>query len=195
MRDGSGSNLQSVRKNHCFSNCLLVLHRAFRLHSGGKTGPRGAGNRSLFMNAITSLEAQHHALAAMMLRLINLVEGFQGPDQALPVTVHLAKLAHLLRLHLTTEDEWLYPAMIASGEPLAASLALAYRNEVGGVAEDVEAFLARWNSSTVIGLRFEHFRQELFCLFHKLEDRIGREDDELYPLARSLGIGIRPMAA
>jgi len=147
------------------------------------------------MNAINNLEDQHHELAAMMLRLVNLAQGFHGPDQALPVTIHLAKLAHLLRLHLATEDEWFYPAMINSSEPLAASLATAYRDEVGGIAEDVEIFLAQWNSSTVIGLRFAQFREELFRLFHKLEDRIDREDVELYPLARSLGIGSRPLAA
>lgn len=147
------------------------------------------------MNAITTLESQHHALAAMMLRLINLVQGFHGPDQALPVTIHLAKLAHLLRLHLATEDEWFYPAMIDSDEPIAAAIAVAYRDEVGGLAEEVESFLAQWNSSTVIGLKFEQFRGELFCLFRKLEGRINREDVELYPLARSLGIGSRPLAA
>ena len=58
------------------------------------------------MTAISNLEAQHHAMAAMMLRLFNLAQGFQGPDQALPVTIHLAKLAHMLRLHHATEDEW-----------------------------------------------------------------------------------------
>lgn len=130
-----------------------------------------------------------------MLGLVNMVQGFHGPDQALPITVQLAKLAHLLRLHLATEDEWFYPAMIESDGPLVASLATAYRDEVGGIAEDVESFLAQWNSSTVIGLRFEQFREELFCLFRKLGNRLDREDVELYPLARSLGIGVRPLAA
>lgn len=147
------------------------------------------------MNAISSLEAQHCALESIMLRLVNLVQGFHGPDQALPITVQLAKLAHLLRLHLATEDEWFYPAMIHSDGPLVAAVATAYRDEVGGIAEDVETFLTQWNSSTVIGLGFERFREELFCLFRRLEDRINREDMELYPLARSLGIGIRPLAA
>ena len=130
-----------------------------------------------------------------MLRLVNLAQGFQGPDQALPIAVDLAKLVQLLRHHLATEEEWFYPAMIDSDEPLAAALATAYRDEVGGIAEEVESFLAQWNSSTVIGLRFMQFRQELFCLLRKLEDRIDREDVELYPLARSLGIGIWPLAA
>lgn len=147
------------------------------------------------MNAINTLEAQHHALANMMLRLINLVQGFNGPDQAYPITVQLAKLAHLLRLHLATEDDWLYPAMIGSGEPIAVSLATTYRDEVGGVAEEVEAFIAQWNSSVVINVGAARFREELLILLHKIEDRIDREDAELYPLARLLGIGNRPLAA
>lgn len=147
------------------------------------------------MNAFTTLEAQHHALAGMMLRLVNQVQGFHGPEQAYPIIVQLAKLSHLLRLHLATEDEWFYPAMIASDEPLAASLAFACRDDVGGIAEEVETFLAQWNSSVVIDLGFSRFREELFCLFHKISDRIGREEVELFPLARLLGIGIQPLAA
>ena len=167
----------------------------FRVRFGAKTGPPGSGTRSIFMTAITALEAQHHALAGMMLRLVNQVEGFQGPEEAHSIAVQLAKLSHLLRLHLATEDEWFYPAMIASGEPLAAALATTYRDEVGGIAQEVEAFLMQWNSSVVIELGASRFRQEILGLFHKIEDRIGREDSELYPLARSLGIGSRSLAA
>ena len=147
------------------------------------------------MTAINDLEAQHHALAALMLRLVNLVQGFQGPDQAYAITVHLGKLAQLLRLHLTTEDEWFYPAMLNSDEPLAASLAAAYRDEVGGIAQRLEGFLQQWNSSTVIALGFDRFRAELLSLFHQIEERIGREDKELYPLARMIGIGRHCAAA
>ncbi len=85
--------------------------------------------------------------------------------------------------------------MIGSGDPLAASLATTFRDEVGGIAEEVESFIAQWNSSVVIALGANRFREELLDLFHKIEDRIGREDEELYPLARALGIGIRPLAA
>lgn len=147
------------------------------------------------MNAITRLQAQHDALGGMMLRLVNLVEGFQGAEQAMPITVQLSKLAHLLRLHLATEDEWFYPAMMASGEPLAELVAASYREEVGGIAEEVEDFLRRWNSSAVIEIGFVRFRVGLLALLAKIQERIGREDHELYPLARQLGIGEEAKAA
>ena len=147
------------------------------------------------MNAISKLQAQHDALGRMMLRLINLVEGFQGSGQAMPITMELAKLAHLLRLHLATEDEWFYPAMIASGEPLAELLAASYRAEVGGIAGEVEDFLQRWNSSAVIEIGFVRFRAGLLALLGKIEERIGREDQELYPLALQIGIGEQAKAA
>ena len=135
------------------------------------------------MNAITKLQAQHDALGGIMLRLVNLVEGFQGSEQAMPITVQLAKLAHLLRLHLATEDECFYPTIMASGEPLAELLAASYRAEVG-IAEEVEVFLRRWNSSAVIEIDFVRFRAGLLALLGKIEERIGRENHELFPLAR-----------
>ena len=147
------------------------------------------------MNAITKLQAQHDALGGMMLRLVNLVEGFQGSEQAMPITVQLAKLAHLLRLHLATEDEWFYPAMMASGESLAELLAASYRAEVDGIAEEVEDFLRRWSSLAVIEIGLVTFRAGLLALLGKIEERIGREDNELYPLARQIGIGDQAKAA
>lgn len=130
-----------------------------------------------------------------MLRLVNMVEGFSGPDQAYAITVHLAKLTRTLRAHLATEDEWFYPALINSDGPLTASLVAHYRAEVGGLAQRFEDFVQHWNSSTVIDQGFDRFRTELLSLFHGLEDRIDREDKELYPLARLLGIGHPPLAA
>lgn len=130
-----------------------------------------------------------------MLRLVNLVDRIDAPDQAYPITVELAKLAKLLRVHLATEDEWFYPAMIASDEPVAAALAATYRDEVGGIAEAVEAFIAQWNSSAVIAMGFDRFRIDLIAMLRRIEQRIGREDDELYPLAIRLGIGNRAAAA
>lgn len=147
------------------------------------------------MNSITDLEQEHYALASMMLQLVNKVQGFEGSDDALAITVDLAKLTKLLRLHLATEDEWFYPAMMNSDEPFAVSLAAAYRNEVGGIAERFEGFLRQWNSSAVIDLGFSRFRVDLLSLFREIEDRIGREDKELYPLARLIGIGRHSLAA
>lgn len=146
------------------------------------------------MNEIAKLQAQHDALGGMMLRLVNLVEGFQGSEQAMPITVQLAKLAHLLRLHLATEDECFYPTIMASGEPLAELLAASYRAEVG-IAEEVEVFLRRWNSSAVIEIDFVRFRAGLLALLGKIEERIGRENHELFPMARQIGIGEQTKAA
>lgn len=129
------------------------------------------------------------------MRLVNLVDRIDAPGQAYPITVELAKLAQLLRVHLATEDEWFYPAMMASDEPVAASLAATYRDEDGGVAAAVETFMAQWNSSAVIVMGFDRFRAELIALLRSIEQRIGREDDELYPLAIRLGIGAAAAAA
>lgn len=147
------------------------------------------------MHAIANLKDDHRQLAGLMLDLVNSLQGFHGPDQAYSITVQLARLGKLLRVHLASEDEWFYPAMMACDQPLAAALATDYRDEVGGIAEDVEAFLARWNGSRVIANGFERFRPQLVALLRKIESRIEREDDELYPLAMKLGIGIPAVAA
>jgi hypothetical protein len=146
------------------------------------------------MDIITTLEAQHRAIAATMLRLLNLTDGFCGPGQAYVITVELTRLAHLLRVHLATEDGSFYPAMMRSTNNAVAVLAAAYRDEGSEISGQVENFIAQWNSSAVIDLGFDRFRGELRALVHQVELGIEREEDELYPLARALGIDWGPGA-
>lgn len=136
-----------------------------------------------------SMRRQHAALTDMLLRLVNMVEGHRPGDEAYPISLQLARLIGLLRSHLASEDEWLYPAMIASHERRAAELAEHYRREMGGLAERVEAFERRWSSSSVVAAAFEAFRGDAKALFAAIDERIAREDSQLYPAADSVGLG------
>lgn len=131
----------------------------------------------------------------MMLRLINLIKAHRTGDDAYPIALRLAEWVSLLRTHLASEDEWLYPAMIASDDEQASSTAIRFQTEMGYLAEGLEAFDRNWSSSAVIGARFPSFRAEAFTLFAAFDRRIAHEDQTLYPLAETKGIGAMPSAA
>ena len=138
---------------------------------------------------MASMRRQHDALTEILLRLVNMVDRYRGGPDAYPIAVQLARLVSLLRSHLASEDEWLYPAMVAAHEPGAAALAFGFRAEMGGLASKLEEFERLWSSSSAIAASFDAFRSDARILFVAIDERIAREDAELYPAADRLGIG------
>ena len=131
----------------------------------------------------------------MMLRLVNLIKAHRSGDDAYPIALQMTAWVSLLRSHLASEDEWFYPAMIASFDDRVSATAAEFQVDMGDLAERLEAFERRWSSSAVIRTRFARFRTEAFALFAAFDQRIAREDHMLYPLAELSGIGEQPTAA
>ncbi|MDQ3075274.1 MAG: hypothetical protein M3Q88_06675 [Pseudomonadota bacterium] len=84
---------------------------------------------------------------------------------------------------------------MTSGEATVAATATLFKNDMGDLAEQLEAFDRRWSSSVVIAARFASFRQELLALLAAFDRRIARENDTLYRMAAAIGIGASRTAA
>ena len=136
------------------------------------------------MTELTDLRKQHDDALAMADRLIDLIDGYGGESDAMPIAVQFSKLAGLLRVHFAQEDVLLYPALVASGDRQIARLALTYVAEMGGLANELESFAKRWPSSAVIAGSFPEFAAAARELVLALAVRIERENRFLYPLAK-----------
>ena len=129
------------------------------------------------------LRRQQDAATQLMAGITGQIGAYCGPDDACGLTLSIAQLVGLLRVHLTVEDEHLYPEMIGSGHAQTAALARRFAREMGGIAERLEEFALRWSSSAAIAPRFDEFCDETRRLFAVIETRIRRENEQLYPLA------------
>ena len=132
------------------------------------------------------LRRQHDAATQLMTGISGQIAAYRGPDDACRLTLGVAQLLGLLRVHLTIEDEQLYPELIASDDACTASLARRFAREMGGLAERLEEFAMHWSTSAGIAARLGEFREETRELFAALENRIRRENQQLYPLADRL---------
>lgn len=99
------------------------------------------------------------------------------------IGLNLAKLTGLLRIHFAQEDKALYPLMTASAYPEAAVLATGFQREMGGLALAYFEFAKRWAASAAIASDSDGFRRDCAAIFGVLDERIRRENEELYPLA------------
>lgn len=140
------------------------------------------------MSRTANLRRQHDAAVALVEEAAALIE-----RPSLAATDHyrigilIAKLTGLLRVHFALEDRTLYPLMIQSAHGDAAAVALAFRDEMGGLAQIYLDFAGRWATSAQISADFDRFRKEARTVFAALSERITRENEQLYPLADAIG--------
>lgn len=138
------------------------------------------------MGHTAELHREHDAACQLMIGLAGQILAYRGRDDADRLTLGVAQLLGLLRLHLMVEDTHLYPELIASGHRQTAAMAQRFADEMGDIAEQLEEFAMRWSSSAGIAAGFDEFREEALAIFAALETRIRRENQQLYPLADRL---------
>ncbi len=104
-----------------------------------------------------------------------------------PAYKALLSLASKLKLHLTMEDQLLYPRLLGDGQAAVRELAMQYRDEMGGIRGVFEAYLKDWADPEAVRQRAEAFRAATEGILDALFRRIDKEDNILYPLADGLG--------
>ena len=103
------------------------------------------------------------------------------------------RLARELIAHLAVEDRWLYPMLIRDGSPKAATTALNFKREMGGLAEAFNQYMTAWHDQR-IAEEWDGFRVATWKLVEVLDVRIRRENTELYPLAEKPSVVSIPLS-
>ncbi len=138
--------------------------------------------RGIGMN-IDELRGQHERIMRLAADLHRAVT--QG-EEIQPVAALRWLLARELIAHLALEDRLLYPSLLRSPDTETAGTAAHLKTEMGGLASEFTAYMARWNDLRVVR-EWPAFRSETRTILDKLADRIQRENQTLFPLADALG--------
>lgn len=102
------------------------------------------------------------------------------------VAAMLITISCKIRTHLAAEDGFLYPELLTSPDVQASQLAQQFQNEMKGIAEAYRSFSSRWCTSKTISDDPDGFRRAATEIFRALNDRIMRENTDLYPVAENL---------
>jgi hypothetical protein len=94
----------------------------------------------------------------------------------------LAKLNGLVKMHLATEDDSLYPRLMKSADPAVKKTAQEFHKEMGGLREVYAGFAKKWMPAAVTADP-SGFDVEFGKVTSALGDRIKRENEVLYALA------------
>lgn len=140
------------------------------------------------------LRRQHDAAVALVETITASIRKYRDTADAYEISLNLAKLNGLLRIHFAQEDRSLYPAMRVSPDPEVAATAEAFQQEMGDLGQAFATYVGRWGTSSAIAAQFVQFRDESAAVFGALANRIERENHNLYPLADAMTEGVRPAA-
>lgn len=132
------------------------------------------------------LQSQHEACLAIVKDIQQRSARIADRNSAVEITLMIARLTGILRIHLALEDEILYPALRNASDAKIAEIGERYWQEMGGLADTFLDFVDRWKRADVLLAEQARFRAEAAQVFKALADRIDREHREVYPLAEQI---------
>lgn len=116
----------------------------------------------------------------------------QMPDPkrlAHDLSERLDVLAATLALHLSHEDCHFYPAFLLSEDELIRSTAERFFVEMGHLRRAFNNYKDTWRTVREIQSNLNRFASETHTVFSQLENRIQRENTELFPLWEASPMG------
>ena len=103
--------------------------------------------------------------------------------EAAAMALHINKLAGKIKIHLLSEDKYLYPALQNDTDPNARKLAQKYQDEMGTLAAQYTDFKEKYNTQNKIHNNQQDFVSDLLFVLNLIEKRMVKEESELYRLA------------
>lgn len=94
----------------------------------------------------------------------------------------LAKLAGMLKIHMTMEDHALYPRLLTHDNPSVRQTASDYQQSMGQLGPAFEGFFAKWSAHGAIEAEPAQYAAGQRVIAQALKQRMDLEDTNLYDL-------------
>jgi hemerythrin-like domain-containing protein len=95
---------------------------------------------------------------------------------------HINNLAGKLKIHLSTEDKFLYPNLINGKDIEMKNMANSYIDEMGNIANTFTDYKNQFNTKSKIEGKVDVFMSETKYILTEIRKRILKEENELYRL-------------
>ncbi|WP_070000253.1 hemerythrin domain-containing protein [Cellulosilyticum sp. I15G10I2] len=139
------------------------------------------------MTNINNLERQHREIC----EAINEIKSFIGKNNIEQDSGEIAKLISLLagklKIHLQSEDRFLYPSLLNNSHSEIKQIAEIFIRDMGMISTDFEKYKEQFNTRNKIINNKERLKKETDVVFKILTDRLNKEDSQLYPLIKAQG--------
>lgn len=129
---------------------------------------------------LETLKRQHEEIAEIISEIKSDIDQKDIAKEALEISSKISNLAGKLKVHLNTEDQYMYPQLLKSSNSEVQTTAQAYIDEMGTISTEFMAYKDRFNTRTKITNEIDLFVSESKRIFSLLQQRIAKEDSNLY---------------
>ncbi|WP_101697956.1 hemerythrin domain-containing protein [Clostridium minihomine] len=134
------------------------------------------------MGNLTNLKKQH----TEVLELIKNIEKLSYPNMkeeaASEIAYCINTLSGKLKMHLLSEDKFLYPHLLNHQNKAIKDTAHRFNTEMSGLSEQLKDFVSQYNTPAKILQNKNEFMAKSPEVFRLIRERIKKEDHDLYPL-------------
>ncbi|MES3024067.1 MAG: hemerythrin domain-containing protein [Pseudomonadota bacterium] len=130
---------------------------------------------------IDKFKNEHETILASVAELKGLVRS-GIPENAFAIAKAIVDMSAAIKMHLASEDRFLYPMLAQSATLSVVRLGQKYQDDMGGIAFAYAEFASKWNTGPRVKSSPEEFRLDANTIFKALHNRIQQENLELYPL-------------
>ncbi|MDF2839451.1 MAG: hypothetical protein K0Q99_222 [Clostridia bacterium] len=134
------------------------------------------------MANINDLKRQHKEIYEITSFLKLNMEENKVKQEAAKLSQSINILAGKLKMHLIAEDDYLYPKLLKGADFKAKETAEKFINEMGNLAQVFTEYKGKYNISPRILGDIDGFIKETKMIVDALENRMNREDRDLYIL-------------
>lgn len=136
------------------------------------------------MMNINNLVRQHEAIRENVKTIEILINKNNIENDSFEISKNINLLIGVLKVHLQSEDNFLYPQLLKGDDDKLKDMAKHYIDEMGNISTEFEKYRAQFNTKTKINDNIENFKNHTAEIIKVLKNRLDKEDKYLYPLIK-----------
>lgn len=125
---------------------------------------------------------QHDRIREELAELKKLLAKQDLEQNATELAFHVSGLAGKLNIHLTSEDQYLYPSFFRGSDENLVRKAHEYQNEMGNLLAVFTDFKNSFNTKIKILSDRDRFLDESKGIIQSIQQRMEKEEKDLYRL-------------
>ena len=133
------------------------------------------------MANIQNLERQHTEIKTLLSQFKQLIHNDLTDGQIDEVVKVINTLAGKLKIHMNTEDRFLYPALSQSNNAKLREAGKAFSLEMTAISDAFGHYKNKFNTPSKVKADKVSFLKESKSVVQLIEKRMDKEDTQLYP--------------
>lgn len=133
---------------------------------------------------INNLLRQHDEVFELIKKINQYQNQEQVKENSFEISKSLAQLSGILKIHLASEDKYVYPVLIKHQDTEIRRVAEEFSKEMGELAKVFDEYKVKYFGANKITESAGAFLEETKVVFSALSARIKKEDISLYPLLK-----------